>query len=121
MKIVACLIYDIKEVYFTWTHHLEDNTFTKERLDQAVANLECATSCNIVQVECLAIKNSNNWPILLSCTYQKFQNRKKQRPFNYEASWNKDGECLEVVARLWNQTSVNLEQKLLWCGDDLIK
>jgi hypothetical protein len=48
---------------FTWSNHRTDATFTKERLDRAVANREWCSLLPEFMVNILAARTSNHTPI----------------------------------------------------------
>lgn len=58
--------------FFTWSNCHEDITFTKERLDQALVSTEWGAYYNYTEVELLAVKNLDHWPILVSCSNYNF-------------------------------------------------
>lgn len=90
--------------FFTWSNKHEDNTFTKERLDRAVANLHWMQLYELYQVESLVARSSDHKPICLTCQHPTTQRRPVV--FRFEASWDVDTECNQQVEQLWNQMPI---------------
>lgn len=74
--------------HFTWSNKHEDNTFIKERLDKALANLIWKTCLQICQVESLRVRNSEHKPIMMSYFTNHNNNVKRMKLFRYEVCWN---------------------------------
>ncbi|XP_042969107.1 uncharacterized protein LOC122301794 [Carya illinoinensis] len=64
---------------FTWSNRHEDDSFTMERLDRAIANDEWKAHIERCSVQ--------RWPYL----------------FKYEASWNMEEGCSEIVVEAWSK------------------
>ncbi|KAF5449972.1 hypothetical protein F2P56_030362 [Juglans regia] len=112
---------------YTWSNKHMDSTFTKERLDRAVANLKWSeTFCDRV-VETLNVVQSDHMALMLDLRQQYLVNRKRRRLFRFEAKWIRDEEGAGVVERAWRRADVdpnpirNIQRKLNGCKGDLIR
>lgn len=61
----TCMIWGWKEEKYTWSNMHEDETFTKERLDKAVANPNWLDIYNELWVEVLLARTSDHKPLLV--------------------------------------------------------
>ncbi|XP_042962443.1 uncharacterized protein LOC122296709 [Carya illinoinensis] len=86
---------------FTWCNCHEDESFTKERLDRAIANPRWRLNYSKVSVESLPAICSDHSPILLSCSFEWCSAYKYHFSFKYEANWNKKEGCSEIVSEAW--------------------
>jgi hypothetical protein len=85
---------------YTWSNKQDSGSFIKERLDRAVATPKwCSLFPNVV-IEVLSVSNSDHKPLLLrfNTTY-----REPPRLFRYEAKWNLDVECADVIKEVWSE------------------
>jgi len=90
---------------FTWSNRRSDGTFTKERLDRAVANPEWCSIFPSFSVVVLAARTSDHSPILVtfSTNFKRGQNQGTTgRGFKLEASWLNDAECGDIIRSAWN-------------------
>ncbi|XP_042954598.1 uncharacterized protein LOC122291011 [Carya illinoinensis] len=88
---------------FTWSNCHEDESFTKERLDRAIANVDWKSLYPMHTVETLPAICSDHSPILLDFSIERCSFRRWHHFFKYEASWNNEEGCSEVVAEAWNK------------------
>ncbi|KAF5471486.1 hypothetical protein F2P56_008274 [Juglans regia] len=81
-------LYDLgwKGDKFTWSNSHGDDTFTKERLDRAVATPEWMNIYRETWVEVMVTSTSDHKPLLLHVLKKKGRNWNSQRAFKYEAS-----------------------------------
>jgi hypothetical protein len=90
---------------FTWSNRRSDGSFTRERLDRAVADPEW---CNIfprVSVLVLAARTSDHSPLIVSSHARIIGRVPYKRSFKFEVWWEKDAECAEVINSAWNEDS----------------
>ncbi|XP_042974736.1 uncharacterized protein LOC122306373 [Carya illinoinensis] len=86
---------------FTWCNRHEDESFTKERLDRALANLRWKGVYTEVSVETLPVICSDHSPILLSCSFERCSDYRFHSSFKYEANRINERGCREVVSEAW--------------------
>ncbi|XP_035547413.1 uncharacterized protein LOC118348929 [Juglans regia] len=108
-----------KGIKYTWSNGHGDETFIKERLDRAVANIEWRIGFDEVQVETVLAWCSDHLPILLSCSRGWKDNRRYKRFFRYEMCWDKDEDCGKVIERAWKYQSGGVQNKLISCRQAL--
>lgn len=70
----------------TWSNEHNDFTFTKERLDRALANQNWTSLYNILQVNSLEVRNSDHKPLMVACSKEVFSRDNCMRLFRFEAS-----------------------------------
>ncbi|XP_035545957.1 uncharacterized protein LOC118348440 [Juglans regia] len=112
---------------YTWSNKHMDSTFTKERLDRAVANQKWSELfCDRV-VETLNVVQSDHMALMLDLRQQFLVNRKRRRVFRFEAKWIRDEEGVGVVDRAWRRADAdpnpirNIQRKLIGCKGVLIR
>ncbi|XP_042954649.1 uncharacterized protein LOC122291063 [Carya illinoinensis] len=88
---------------FTWNNCHEDESFTKERLDRAIANVEWKSLYPVHSVETLPAICSDHSPILLNFSIERCSFQRWHHSFKYEANWNFEEGCSEIVAEAWNK------------------
>ncbi|KAF5468367.1 hypothetical protein F2P56_012524 [Juglans regia] len=100
----VCHLYDLscKGDKFTWSNKHGDGTYTKERLDKAVANPLWTTMFKNCGVEGLVARSSNHRPILMWFSEKKEKARNCVKLFRYEAKWEFEEDCGRVVQETWN-------------------
>ncbi|XP_041009372.1 uncharacterized protein LOC121253428 [Juglans microcarpa x Juglans regia] len=86
---------------FTWSNKHDNETFTKERLDRAVANLRWKEIYKEGWVEVLTAKCSDHKPLLLSMNQVLSIAWRRRRMFRYEARWSLEEDCEEVIKNVW--------------------
>lgn len=120
-------LYDVgwRAQKFTWSNRNKDETFTKERLDRAIANQIQLEKLNTQGVEVMNSSRPNHQPILLS-TKEELSNRpRKKKTFKFEAKWFKDKQSELVIYGAWTKVSWQLNSlrdiqlKLKDCSRDL--
>lgn len=77
---------------FTWSNRHTNETFTKERLDRALANIPWTQIYTRVGVETVA-RCFDHKLILASCIGQLHDRPTKKRLFRYEVSWDLEKDC----------------------------
>jgi exonuclease III len=82
---------------FTWCNQRMDNSFTKERLDRAVANPDWCAVFPKVSVLVLPARASDHNPLSVSFSESTSEGIPHRRGFKYEAWWEKDAECSNVI------------------------
>jgi hypothetical protein len=87
--------------FFTWSNRRMDDTFTRERLDRAVANMEWCSIFPIVSVLILAARTSDHNPIVVKFQDSPPERCSVRRGFKFEACWMKDKESFEVIKEAW--------------------
>ncbi|KAF5466912.1 hypothetical protein F2P56_016794 [Juglans regia] len=97
---------------FTWSNKHEDDTFTKERLDRAVAIPRWAHLHKDYWVEVLAGRCSDHRPLLLFSSKKGRNIWRSKKVFRYEAGWAKDEECEGVIRREWDRREERGEQPI---------
>lgn len=65
-----------------------DNTFIKERLDRAMANVNQTKIYNFVQVENLVPHCFDHRPLLVYCLTQAHGRNGKEKKLDFEVYWN---------------------------------
>lgn len=94
---------------FTWSNRRLDNSFTKERLDRAVANPEWCSIFPKVSVLVLAARTSDHSPLVISFDEDGYERKFHMRGFKFEAWWTNDVECSNIINSAWNEDmSVNV-------------
>lgn len=86
---------------FTWGNRRSDATFTKERLDRAVANIDWCHRYPVVKVTVLAGRTSDHSPLYMEYSEQPQERHSYKRSFKFEDSWHTDLECKEVIKLAW--------------------
>ncbi|XP_042992297.1 uncharacterized protein LOC122318763 [Carya illinoinensis] len=86
---------------YTWSNKHGDDTFTKERLDRAVANLKWKGIFKEAWVEVLAARCSDHKPLLLCLNQEPARVWRGKRLFRYETKWSLEDDCEEVIKRVW--------------------
>lgn len=86
---------------FTWCNHHEDESFTKGRLDRAIANSRWRIKYSEASMETILAICSEHNPILLLCSFERCSARRYHTSFKYKAKWNKEEGCSDVVSEAW--------------------
>jgi hypothetical protein len=86
---------------FACSNRRQYGSFTKERLDRVVANLEWWSQFLVVSIHILAAKTSNHNPIFVEFFEQPAKPHFYKRSFKFEASWTTDEEWKDVVQSAW--------------------
>jgi len=90
---------------YTWSNRRADGSFTRERLDRAMANPEWCTLFPSFSVLTMAARTSDHSPILVSFSPHQLDRQGQgpvRRSFKFEASWTSDVECGEVISTAWS-------------------
>ncbi|XP_040987779.1 uncharacterized protein LOC121235497 [Juglans microcarpa x Juglans regia] len=97
---------------YIWSNKHEDESFTKETLDRAVANTKWKENHADGWVEVLMARCSDHRPTLL-CMNQKYEKVwRHKRLFRFEACWSLDESCEEVINTVWQERSRGREPSL---------
>ncbi|KAF5477414.1 hypothetical protein F2P56_004054 [Juglans regia] len=87
---------------FTWSNRHEDSSFTKERLDRALANKEWKKIFTVSSVETMTALCSDHSPIFLDCKSGYGSGyRRSYNQFKYDASWSKEEVCTDLISNEW--------------------
>lgn len=82
---------------FIWSNRRQDDTFTQERLDRAVANVGCCSIFPQLCVEVLAARSSNHAPL----HHETGGQHRRSMRFRYEAWWKKQRGYKAVIKQVW--------------------
>jgi hypothetical protein len=112
-KVLAeCQLSDLgfRGIPFTWSNHRQDTSFTKERLDRAVANREWCSLYRDISVYNLAAQTFDHCPIQV-CFSNELESERfsYNRGFKFEEAWTHDSECMEVITDAWNDEGLGDE------------
>ncbi|XP_042952211.1 uncharacterized protein LOC122289292 [Carya illinoinensis] len=88
---------------FTWSNKHEDQTFTKERLDRAVANWRWIEMFKNREVEVLTASQSDHKALLLSMDKGVVLHMKRRRLFRFEAKWTLKEDGGAVIEDVWKR------------------
>lgn len=120
----SCNLVDLghKVDIFTWSNKHENDSFTKERLNRAMAILDWISLYNHVTVECLLVRNLDHCPILDTRKNVNYQEKEKLKTFRFEASWSTEEDCTKVIKQMWNLSNPtgSLEGKLIRCQEGFV-
>ncbi|XP_042980139.1 uncharacterized protein LOC122310310 [Carya illinoinensis] len=111
---------------FTWSNRHEDQTFTKERLDRAVANCWWKDLFKNREVEVLTVRQSDHKALLMSMDKDEGMNKKRRRIFRFEAKWTLEEDGGAIIEDVWKRrvSLQNLmgqvQQKLSRCQRELL-
>jgi hypothetical protein len=108
---------------FTWSNERESGVHVKERLDRALANPEWGGLYPNTSLEVLPVTTSDHKPLWL-----RFNPYVRRAPklFKFEACWNIDQDCGEVINQAWSNDmggSNSMEEaklKLAFCQQQLL-
>jgi exonuclease III len=89
--------------FFTWSNKRSDDSYTKERLDRAVANTEWCSIFPKVMVSVLAARTSDHSPLIISFDEDGHERNSLMRSFKFEAWWSNEVECLSIINSVWNE------------------
>ncbi|GLT62152.1 hypothetical protein SLA2020_348100 [Shorea laevis] len=78
---------------FTWCNSREDSSFTKERLDRAVANSSWCEKFQKMDLLVMAPQNSDHCPLFLSSRGCGAEDTDHSNHFKFEASWMVNEAC----------------------------
>jgi hypothetical protein len=85
---------------FTWSNKRGAGAFIKERLDRALANPGWCRRFPEVEVHVLPICCSEHKPLWTLLASPPKVGRKRSS-FRYEACWNLEAECVDIVKAAW--------------------
>lgn len=108
-----------KGCVFTWNNRREGEELVKKRLDRALYTMEWRVEYPNAEVVALPAIGSDHSPLLVS-VFPRRKNRKKE--FRYEAFWDEDEECAQIVERGWcnsASTGADLVEKLRQMSNQL--
>lgn len=97
-----------KGAKFTLCNKHEDETFTKERLDQVLANsnwMECFSDFNVVTLPAIS---SDHQPIMLDFRKAGNVRVRQQYHFKYEANYSKEEGYSEVMKTAWKISGLSI-------------
>jgi hypothetical protein len=86
---------------FTWCNQRMDHTFTKEILDWAVANPKWCAIFPKMSVLVLPARASDHNPLVVWFLWRNHEGSSYRRGFKYEAWWENDAECTNVINSSW--------------------
>jgi len=84
---------DFTRSKFTWGNNRTDHTFSKERLDKAVANLNWFGDFKDVDIRALAASNFDNYPLLINYGRRHRGYRSRNQTFKFKDNWMVKDEC----------------------------
>lgn len=84
-------------VRFTWSNKRFDSTYTKEKLDRALATTEALYGLPSSYYEVLPAINSDHLPLDLNFCKEVALQQKKTFIFRYEAAWDLKEECFKII------------------------
>jgi hypothetical protein len=104
----GCFLSDLGYVgsRYTWSNCQNDGGFIKERLYQAVANMEWMTMFEEVEVKILVARTSDHKPLLVEFHGENRDRRVGTKGFKFEASWWVNEECGAVIQDAWDGNDV---------------
>jgi len=114
---------------YTWTNRRADGSFTRERLDRAMANSEWCILFPSFSVLTMAARTSDHSPILVSFSPRQLDRQGHgpvRRGFKFEVSWMSDVECGDVINTAWSNgntdeiPSKGIQRRLLSCQRALL-
>jgi hypothetical protein len=85
---------------FTWSNKRDMEVFVKERLDRALANTGWCRRFLKVEVQVLPVCTSDHKPLWIRLASTAEVGRRKSS-FKFEACWNMDAECADVIREAW--------------------
>lgn len=91
----------------TWSYRHKDESFTKERLDRALANQKWWEKFGFKGVEVLSSRRSEHQQILLSTREESSKWPKQKKIFRFEAKWTKMTEGELIIRRAWEKTNTS--------------
>jgi exonuclease III len=112
---------------FTWNNGRHDESFVKERLDRAVANMEWKAIFQEVRVFVLAARASDHKPLLLQYTEVVEGRQDYYRGFKFEAKWHLDEEYNSIMEEAWHEGTTGdtnlqtVQNKLVKCQNCLTR
>lgn len=74
----------------------------KERLDRVLCSMDWRIMFPGAEVFALPAVGSDHSPLILETSAHS---KRHKKPFHYEAYWNDDAECREVISTAWNSIS----------------
>jgi hypothetical protein len=86
---------------FTWSNKRHDGTYTKERLDRAVANSGWCGMYKSAGVEVMAARASDHHPLFVSFNTHLSRRPRGRRCFKFEANWVPDEEYGPLIQEAW--------------------
>jgi hypothetical protein len=104
--LVDCGLSDLgyKGSKFTWSN--QDETFMKERLDQAVANQAWCGLLKNREACVMPARTLDHKPLFLRIFYDTDTRTHFQKSFKFEANWLGNEECMEVIKNAWKTGEV---------------
>jgi ribonuclease HI len=87
---------------FTWSNRRDDDMFTIERLDRAVANSEWCSMFKEVSVYNLAARTSDHSSVQVRFATKISDLVPFHRGFKFEDCWTTDAECMDVIDTAWH-------------------
>jgi len=114
---------------YTWSNKRADGSFTRERLDRAMANPEWCILFPSFSVLTMAARTFDHSPILVSFSPRQLDRQGQgqvRRGFKFEASWTSDVECGDVISAAWSNDntgeipSEGIQRRLLSCQRALL-
>ncbi|KAG2663529.1 hypothetical protein I3760_16G034600 [Carya illinoinensis] len=88
---------------YTWCNNRTDSTFTKEKLDRAVASFAWCEEFSLVEIRLLFSVSSYHNPLLLSIPSKHYVSGTLKRPSRFEARWVAYEDYGETLQSSWLQ------------------
>ncbi|XP_042939426.1 uncharacterized protein LOC122274455 [Carya illinoinensis] len=130
----ACGLFDcgFQGQKYTWNNNREGNLFTKERLDRAMGNLPLIRIFSEISIYGQVAYSSDHCPLVINMGSEErlavLLERRREKMFRYEASWNLRDECSNLINTNWSQQQEGegnqmrlVQQNLLKCKEGLIQ
>jgi hypothetical protein len=117
---------DYRGPKYTWTNCRDGNQFTKEQLDRAIANQQWRDFFREVDVFIGAALSSDHSPIVINLDGGEV-GQQHQRRFRYEAHWEIDKKCHDIIAQAWEDWGAtadpwqNITRRIERCKKGLYK
>jgi hypothetical protein len=101
---------------YTWSNGHTDGSFTKERLDRALANVDWISVFKEVEVRIEAKLYSDHNPVVIEFHKEKHEKRSRPSRFKFEAKWWVDTECGTVIKFAWEDKALHANRIMdVWC------
>lgn len=103
-SLIECNLRDLgfSDSNYTWSNKRSSVEYIKERLDRALATPGWCSHFLYFEVVVLATRTSDHKPLWLCFSTMPLQQR-RPKYFKFEAYWNVDEECSQVIKDAWDR------------------